>query len=392
MHPLQGIRVLDLSRLAPGPFATMVLADLGADVLMIEAPRGATSQIPWARSQDPERANALDPLRRNKRSLVLNLKDPRGQDIFKKLVPNVDVVVEGFRPGVMKRLGAGYETLNALNPRVILCSVTGYGQTGPYADRVGHDINYISVAGLLGAIGWPGTPPAIPLNVAADFAGGGLHGAMAVMAALIARNTTGRGQHVDVAMTDGVMYLMATWLKNVFGGDAAPLRGRTLLSGVAPQYSVYETGDGKWISLGALETKFWENLCAVMETPQFVNRPMDPAMFPEAQRVFAAKFKTRTRDEWMAILTSVEICAAPVYDLAEAVEDPHNVARGMVAELEHPAAGTIRQVGIGPKFSDTPGSVRRLAPKEGEHTQAVLTGLGYTPEEIEGLRRAGVVE
>ena len=391
MQPLQGIKVLDLSRLAPGPFCTMVLADLGADVLMIEAPKGTTSHIPWSHSQDPDRANALDPLRRNKRSLVLNLKDPRGQDIFKKLVATVDVVVEGFRPGVMKRLGADYGTLAALNPRVILCSVTGYGQSGPYADRVGHDINYISIAGMLGAIGWPGTPPAIPLNVLADFAGGGLHGAMAVMAALIARQTTGRGQHVDVAMTDGVMYLMATWFRNVFAGEKPPERGQTLLSGVVPQYNVYETKDGKWLSLGALETKFWENLCTVMETPQFAQRPMDPAMFPEAHRIFAAKFKTKPRDAWIEILTRVEICAAPVYDLAEAAQDPHNIARGMVVELNDPTAGPIRQVGIGPKFSDTPGAVRRLAPKEGEHTVSVLTGLGYTPEEVDTLRKAGVV-
>ena len=391
MHPLQGIKILDLSRLAPGPFATMVLADLGADVLMIEAPKGTTSSIPWARSQDPDKANALDPLRRNKRSLVLNLKDPRGQDIFKKLVPTVDVVVEGFRPGVMKRLGADYETLNSINPRVILASVTGYGQTGPYADQVGHDINYISIAGMLGTIGWPNTPPAIPLNVLADFAGGGMHGALAVMAALIARQTTGRGQHVDVAMTDGVMYMMATWFRIVFAGEPSPQRGSTLLSGVVPQYNVYETKDGKWLSIGALETKFWENLCRVMETPQFTDRPMDPSMFPEAKKVFSEKFKTKTRDEWIKILMSVEICAAPIYDLAEAAKDPHNIARGMVTELHHPKAGPIRHVGIGPKFSDTPGAVRKLAPHEGEHTQSVLTGLGYTPEEIDGLRKAGVV-
>ncbi len=391
MHPLQGIKVLDLSRLAPGPFCTMVLADLGADVLMIEAPKGTTSHIPWARSQDPARANALDPLRRNKRSLVLNLKDPQGQEIFKKLVPTVDVVVEGFRPGVMKRLGADYETLAQINPRVILCSVTGYGQTGPYADQVGHDINYISIAGMLGTIGWPGTPPAIPLNILGDFAGGGLHGAMAVMAALIARQTTGRGQHVDVAMTDGVLYMMATWVRNVMAGDKPPARGGTLLSGTVPQYNVYETQDGKWLSIGALETKFWENLCKVMETPQFVSRPMDPAMFQEAKPIFTAKFKTKTRDEWIKILMNVEICAAPVYDLAEALQDPHNVARGMVAELKHPTAGPIRQVGIGPKFSDTPGAVRKLAPMEGEQTQSVLTGLGYTPEEIDTMKKAGVV-
>jgi crotonobetainyl-CoA:carnitine CoA-transferase CaiB-like acyl-CoA transferase len=391
MHPLQGIKVLDLSRLAPGPFCTMVLADLGADVLMIEAPPDAVSQIPRPVKSDPVRDNAFDPLRRNKRSLVLNLKDARGQAIFQRLVALVDVVVEGFRPGVMKRLGADYEVLQRINPKVILCSVTGYGQTGPYADLVVHDINYISIAGMLGTIGWPDTPPAIPLNIMGDFAGGGLHGALAVMAALLARHQTGLGQHVDVAMTDGVMYLMATAVRSVLAGDPPPQPGQSPLSGAAPQYNVYQTRDGRWISLGSLETKFWRNLCQVLDTPQFVDKPFDAGIWPEAHRVFQAKFHEKTRDEWMQVLTSVEICAAPVYDLAEALQDPHNRARGMVTTLHHPTYGDIPHVGIGPKFSETPGAVRRPPPLPGEHTQAVLTGLGYSPQEIEALKQDKVV-
>jgi len=391
MHPLHGLRVLDLSRLAPGPFCTMVLADLGADVLMIEAPRGGVSHIPYPTPGDEERANALNPLRRGKRSLVLNLKDARGREAFHKLVPQADVVVEGFRPGVLKRLGGDYETLSALNPRVILCSVTGYGQTGPYAQREGHDINYLSIAGMLGTIGWPGTPPAIPLNIMADFAAGGMQAAMAVLAAVIARQTTGRGQHVDIAMTDGVLYLMAMWVRTVLAGEAPPKPGQTFLSGAVPQYNVYETLDGRWLSLGSLETKFWENLCRVMECGQYSAKPFDPVTIKEARAHFTARFKTKTRDEWMAILSQVEICAAPVYNLAEALDDPHNRARGMVAELEHPRLGKLPHVGIGPKFSDTPATVHGLPPLEGEHTQAVLTGLGYTPQEVRELRAAGVV-
>jgi len=391
MPPLQGIRVLDLSRLAPGPFCTMVLADLGADVLMIEAPQEGVSRISWPSRNPPELDNALNPLRRNKRSLVLNLKDARGREIFHRLVPWADVVVEGFRPGVMARLGGDYATLSGINPRVILCSVTGYGQDGPYAQQVGHDINYISIAGMLGTTGWPGTPPAIPLNVLADFAGGGMHAAMAILAAVIARHTTGRGQHVDIAMTDGVMYLMATWVRSVLAGDGPPKPGQSLLNGALPQYNVYQTQDGGWISVGSLETKFWENLCRVMECGQFATQPFDPATLRQAREHFTARFKTKTRAEWMEILNRVEVCAAPVYGLDEALADPHNRARGMVTSGQHPTLGPVRQVGIGPKFSETPGSVRALAPREGEQTDAVLASLGYTAPQIADLRGAGVV-
>jgi crotonobetainyl-CoA:carnitine CoA-transferase CaiB-like acyl-CoA transferase len=392
MQPLQGIKVLDLSRLAPGPFCTMILGDLGADVLMIEAPPGATSEVhrPWA-LHDAGREDAFDPLRRNKRSLVLNLKAPRGREILHALVRESDVLVEGFRPGVIARLGCDYETLAGVNPRIVLCSLSGYGQDGPYVDQVGHDINYISIGGLLGFVGWPGTPPAIPGNIVADFAGGGLHAAMAVMAALIARQTTGRGQHVDVAMSDGVLYLLATWTKQVLAGGEPPRRGEYFLNGRLPLYNVYETRDGGWISVGSIETKFWRNLCRVMEAEQYVEHAFDESAFPEIKAHFAAKFKTRTRAEWVELLFKEEICAAPVYDLREALEDPHNRARGMVVELQHPQHGTVRQVGIGPKFSETPGSVRSLSPTPGEHTDAVLAGLGYAAPDIVALRKDSVV-
>ena len=392
MQPLEGIKVLDLSRLAPGPFATMILGDLGADVLLIEAPAGATSEInrPWA-DKNKARDDAFDPLRRNKRSLVLNLKETGGQEILHRLVAGADVVIEGFRPGVISRLGCDYETLKAVNPRIILCSLSGYGQTGPYSGLVGHDINYISIAGMLGVIGWPGTPPAIPANIMADFAGGGLHAAMAIMAALIARSTTGRGQQVDVAMSDGVLYLLATLTKGVLQGDPPPGRGTHFLNGLLPPYNVYETKDGGWISIGSLETKFWRNLCRIMDAEQYTDREFDPTAFEEVKAHFAAKFKTKTRDQWFEILSQDEICAAPVYDMAEALNDPHNLARKMVVEIEHPEFGTVRQVGIGPKFSDTPGSVRSLSPGVGEHTDAVLEALGYSGGEIGAFREGRVV-
>ncbi len=391
MAPLEGIKVLDLSRLAPGPFCTMILGDLGADVLMIEAPSRFVSSIPRPAAKDQERENAFNCLRRNKRSMMLNLKDSRGQKIFHALVKDSDVVLEGFRPGVMGRLGSDYDTLSRVNPRIIFCSLTGYGQDGPYADQVGHDINYISMAGMLGMIGWPETPPAIPLNILADFAGGGMHAAMAIMAALIARSTTGKGQNVDISMTDGVIYLLAAWTRRALGGAPPVKRGDNELGGLMPQYNTYLTKDGKWISLGALETKFWENLCRVMECEQWKDSPFDPAIFAPAKAHFQERFRTKTRDEWMKILSSVEICAAPVYELEEALADPHNRARHMVEEMEHPSLGKVRQVGIGPKFSDTPGSLRLLPPEEGEHTDAVLAALGHSTADIEELRKEEVV-
>jgi crotonobetainyl-CoA:carnitine CoA-transferase CaiB-like acyl-CoA transferase len=392
MQPLEGIKVLDLSRLAPGPFATMVLADLGADVLMIEAPSGATSALPRpGGGADPGREAAFDPLRRNKRSLVLNLKDERGRAILHRLAGQADVLVEGFRPGVTARLGADHGTLSRINPRLVVCSVTGYGQNGPYAQQVGHDINYISVGGLLGMVGWPGQPPAIPGNIVADFAGGGLHAALGVLAALIARGTTGRGQHVDIAMTDGVLYLLATWAQGVLAGGPPPAGGRHWLNGLLPHYTVYQTKDGSWISIGSLESKFWRNLCRVLDAERFADHSYDPATLKEARAHFAERFKTRTRDEWMALLSQEEICAAPVYSLDETLADPHIRAREMVATLEHPRYGPVRQVGVAPKFSETPGAVRTLPPETGADTTAVLETLGYGPQEIATLRGEGVV-
>ena len=392
MQPLEGIKVLDLSRLAPGPFATMIMGDLGADVLMIEAPSGTVSEIhrPWA-EQDGGREDAFDPLRRNKRSMVLNLKSSEGREVLHKLVAESDVLMEGFRPGVIERLGCDYKTLSAVNPRIVLCSLSGYGQTGPYVDQVGHDINYVSIGGMLGIIGWPGTPPAIPGNIVADFAGGGLHAAMAVLAALVARQTTGRGQHVDIAMSDGVMYLLATWLKNVLAGAEPPGRGVSFLNGALPFYNVFETSDGGWISVGSIEKKFWENLCRAMGAEAFMDKQFDPSAYSDIHAHFAAKFKSKTRSEWFEILSKDEICAAPVYDLREAIADPHNLAREMIVDIEHPKYGTVRQVGIGPKFSDTPGKVRHLSPALGEHTGAVLESLGYSGEDIQAMRSGGAV-
>jgi len=388
MMALEDVRVLDLSRLAPGPFCTMLLADLGADVLLVEPP--ADSKAGRAPGVGGDAHNALG---RNKRSIVLNLRDDAAREVFYQLAASADVVLEGFRPGVVKRLGVDYETLREKNPRLVYCSLSGYGQTGPYAQVVGHDINYISVGGALGLTGWPGQPPAIPMNIIADFAGGGLHAAYAILAALHARDRTPtrRGQYVDIAMSDGVLYLLAQHVSAYFASGRVPQAGATVLNGAAPHYNVYQCRDGGWISLGSLEPHFWANLCRVTGREDFIPHQYDADKRDEIFAHFRAQFASKPRDEWFAILKRTDICAAPVYALDEALSDPHNLARGMVVEVDASDGSRVKQIGIGTKLSETPGSVRSTMPKPGQHTDEVLASLGYDAAAIAALRGRGVV-
>lgn len=393
MLPLEGIRVLDLSRLAPGPFCSMLLGDMGADVLLIEAPADGklANTIGGARSQDLEKAAAYNTLSRNKRSIVLNLREPDAREIFYQLAAEADVVLEGFRPGVVKRLGVDYETVRQRNERIVYCSLSGFGQTGPYSQLVGHDINYISVGGALGMVGWPDAPPAIPMNIIADFAGGGLHAAFGILTALLARERTGKGQHVDIAMSDGVMYLLASLTGSVLAGGPSPTRGGTILNGSVPHYNVYECADGGWISIGSLEPHFWVNLCKAMGREDFIPHQWDAGKRDEIFAHFRGQFKSKTRDEWFEVLKQSDICAGPVYSLEEALNDPHNRAREMLIEVDHPTLGKVKQLGIGTKLSETPGSVRSTAPLPGQHTDDVLVSIGYDAGAIASLRERGVV-
>ncbi len=392
MHALEGIKILDLSRLAPGPFCSMLLADMGADVLLIEAPAdGKLAPALAGRSGDAEKAAAYNILSRNKRSIVLNLREQEAKDIFYKLAADADVVLEGFRPGVVKRLGVDYDTLKEANPRLVYCSLSGFGQTGPYSQMVGHDINYISVGGALGMIGWPDQPPTIPMNIIADFAGGGLHAAYGILLALLARERTGRGQYVDIAMSDGVLYLLASLVGGALQGGASPGRGTTILNGSIPHYNVYECSDGGWISIGSLEPHFFVNLCKAMGREDFIPHQWDAAKRDEIAAHFKAQFATKTRDEWFGILSQTDICVGPVYSLAEALDDPHNRARNMVVEVEHPSLGTINHLGVGTKLSDTPGTVRTTAPLPGQHTDDVLSTLGLDAAAVAALKERGVV-
>ncbi len=392
--PLEGIRILDLSRLAPGPYCTMILGDLGADVIKIEDAResglGVMSLVYGDVSE--EKIAAYDAHGRNKRSIALNLRFDESKKIFYKLCENVDVVVEGFRPGVVKRLGVDYETVKGINPRIIYCSLSGYGQDGPYEALAGHDINYISIAGAQGIIGQRGGPPTIPSNLLGDFAGGGMHAAIGILAALMARERTGRGQLVDIAMTDGVVSLLAAEASTYFLTGKVPRPGQTMTLGAAPYYNMYETKDGKYIAIGCLEPRFYENLCRALGREDFItHQEADEEKQKEIFSAFREIFLTRTRDEWFDLLRQTDICVAPVYSLDEAFSDPQVVHRNMVVEIDHPTQGKVRQVGISIKLSETPGAIRSPAPLRGQDTEEILGDLGYTTESISELRKAGAI-
>jgi crotonobetainyl-CoA:carnitine CoA-transferase CaiB-like acyl-CoA transferase len=377
-RPLDGVRVLDLSRLYPGPFCSMLLADFGADVLCIEDRRY---------QGEPSMPSAM----RGKRHACLDLKRPEGLEIFFSLADRADVLLEGFRPGVTERLGIGYEALRARNPRLVYCSVTGYGQTGPWRDLVGHDLNYLAMAGLLEGTGTgPDAPPAIPGTQLADVAGGGMQGALGILLALQARERTGQGQHVDVSMTDGVMGMMGYVTTFWWLGGQKLERGRSMLTGRYPWYRVYRCADGRWLSIGAVERRFWSVLCEHFGRPEWTPLQHDEAALPAMHGFFEARFAEKPRDAWFEELRPLDVCVAPVLDVEEAFESEHARARGLVAELEV-EGGKQKLLGVPLKLSATPGRVERRPPRFGEHTDAVLTELGLTPAAIAELREKRVV-
>lgn len=394
MLALEGIRVLDLSRQLPGPYCSMLLADLGADVLRIDDPgfgMGDRPRVAAAEKPDPGFAQ----LSRNKRSLGLNLKPEAGKQIFYQLAREADVILEGFRPGVTTRLKIDYETLRALNPRIIYCSLSGYGQDGPYSSHVGHDINYMGIAGALGIGGDdPDRPPQIPGTQVADIGGGGQMAAIGILAAIVARARTGRGQHIDIAMMDGVvswlgMHLGMWWGS---GSEKSPRRGEMLLNGAYPFYTTYQCADGKYVSIGAIEPWFWATLCRHLGHEEFIAQQY--ASGEQRQHIFKtlrAIFQTKPRDQWVAELQHQDICAGPVNDFAETTRDPQVLAREMIVDWTDEQGTAHKLVGIPVKLSETPGSIRTYAPSLGQHTAETLSALGYSDDDIERLRRDEVV-
>ena len=381
--PLAGVRVIELQALGPAPFCAMLLSDFGADVIRID-------RIP----DDPSgQANAAldrlarDVLARGRRSIGINLKSPDGLGVLLALVETADVLVEGFRPGVMERLGCGPEVCLQRNPRLVYARATGWGREGPYADAPGHDINYIALSGALWPIGRAGQPPVPPLAYLGDFGGGGMLLALGVCAALAERARSGQGQVVDAAMVDGAALLSGFLHGARATGEWREERGANLIDSGAPFYDTYETKDGKWVAIGAIEPAFYRNLLVALDmTDEPWQAQMDRSRWPALRERFAATFRTRTRDEWCVYLDTANVCFAPVLSPWEAPDHPHHVARQTfqtVAGLSQPAPA--------PRFSRTPAAIAAPAPRPGQHTDELLRELGVTDDAIRKLRSGGHV-
>src|SRR5215469_673305 len=376
MGPLAGIRIVEFQGIGPGPFAAMLLSDMGADGIRIDRKGG---RVP----------HKTEITYRGRRSVALDMKKPEAVEAALKLIEKSDALLEGFRPGVMERLGVGPDVCLRRNPRLVYGRMTGWGQTGPLAHTAGHDINYIAISGALHAVGLAGGEPVVPLNLVGDFGGGGMLLAFGVVAAILRARSTGEGCVVDAAMTDGAAMLMSMMYGFYAAGHWQDARGTNLLDGGAPFYRTYRCADGRYIAVGALEPKFSAELLSrlgIGADDDLRRRLYDPGAWPELRSRLGDLFRTRTRDEWSALLEGTDACAAPVLSLGEAPTHPHNVARGAFTEV----AGLV-QPAPAPRFSATPGGISGPAPEPGRDTGAILDELGYGGSEIEALRAAGAV-
>jgi alpha-methylacyl-CoA racemase len=392
MSALEDIRVLDLSRLLPGGFCSLLLADFGAEVLKVED-TGMGDYIRWSPpyhegAEDSAKSALFLSLNRGKRSIRLNLKSDAGKEVLLRLVREYDVLLESFRPGVMERLGVGYERLREENPGLVYCAISGYGQHGPYTGRSGHDMNYLGLNGLLGLTGEAEGPPVQPAGQIADLGGGALMAAFGIMAALRERERSGEGQLVDVSMFDGSLSWLAMVAAQYLAEGAVPTRGGLPLAGGLVCYRPYACADG-WVTLGALEPKFWQAWCQGVGREDLVEsqfeRPGSDA-HAEVERIFLE----RTREDWQAFASEHDCCLEPVLDLAEALDSELVRAREMVVELDQPgAAAPVRLLGVPVKLSRTPGGPGGPGPTLGEHTNEVLSALGYSGEEIAALLESG---
>ncbi len=391
--PLEGVRVLDLSRLLPGGFCSLLLADFGAEVLKVED-TGMGDYVRWApplyEGAQPSAQSALFlSLNRNKRSIRVNLKSDEGREVLLRLAREYDVLLESFRPGVLDRLGVGYQRLREENPGLVYCAISGYGQDGPYTDRSGHDMNYLGLIGLLGLTGEKDGPPIQAGGQIADLGGGGLMAAFGILAALRERDRSGEGQFVDVSMADGALSWLAMVAARYFAEDVVPHRGDIELAGRLVCYRPYAAKDG-WVTLGALEPKFWQAWCRGVEREDLIEKQFEAPgseTHAEVERIFLE----RTRDEWQAFASQHDCCLEPVLDLDEALDSELVRAREMVVELDQPGAGRVRQLGVPVKMSRTPGGVHSPGPVLGEHTDDVLAAAGYSPEEVAALKESGAV-
>lgn len=388
--PLEGVRVFDLSSLLPGSLCSQMLADLGADVLKIENPRG-----PDAFRKMPPLVKTLGSyfhiVNRNKRAMTLDLQDTAGRDIFLKMLPKADILIDSFRPGGMERIGLGYDTLQEVHPRLIQCSLTGFGQDGPYRDRPSHDINLLSLSGILDLLGEKNGPPISP-GVQFAGAGGGLNAVIGILAALLKRERTGRGEYIDAALLDGLTPFLGLVMSTYLATGVLPKRGETFVGGGYAFYHVYQTSDGKYLALGCLEEKFWQGFCRAIGredfiADQFATGPRQEALITEVKRIL----RQRTRQEWMQRLAEYETCVTPVNTLEEALQDPHIRQRGAWFRVQHPVDGQIGQQGFPLKFSDNQPGWRTHPPSFGEHTREVLREMGYAETAIDELAARGII-
>jgi alpha-methylacyl-CoA racemase len=378
--PLAGVRVVEIGSIGPGPFCAMMLADMGAEVVRVDRLQDAG---PVGPSED--HGNEL--VNRGRRSVRVDLKNPLGAEVVLDLVSRADVLLEGFRPGVTERLGIGPATCLARNPRLVYGRMTGYGQEGPDAMTAGHDLNYLAANGVLGMIGRQGQPPTPPLNLVGDIGGGGLILAFGILAALVERGASGNGQVVDAAMVDGAAVLATSFFGWSQSGEWSPERGTNMIDSGAPYYDVYETADGRWLSVASVEPRFYAALLQLLELDRAdLPEQDDRTEWPRMKKLFASVIKTRTRDEWCARAAGVEVCVAPVLDVDEIEKDPHLSARQTFVRFDG-----VLQPAPAPRFSRTQASLSRRPPLPGQHTVEALTDWGCAAADIQAWLDAGAI-
>ncbi len=380
---LEGISIIDMSRYLPGSYTSLMLADFGAEVIMIEPPGiGEPGRSNGPFIQGVSSRHLL--LNRNKKSISLDFRKPAGQEILLKLIATADILIENFRPGFMTKVGLDYESLAKINPRLIFCSLTGFGQYGSYREQAGHDLNYISLSGILGLSGSTATPPDLPGIQIADLCGS-LMAQNGILMALNARNHTGQGQYIDISFLDSAISMLPLVAAPYFAEGKSFKQGEHRYTGSMAWYNVYLTKDDKYISIGALETKFWQQLCECLEVPEFIDIQFDLSRQEAMKKRLAAKFASKNRDVWMEILQPLNLCVSPVYSISEVFNDLNTKEREMVFTVEHPELGAINQIGFPIKLSATPASYNKEAPGLGANNAEYLAGLGYTQEQIEAL-------
>ena len=386
--PLDGVRVVDLTRYGPGPYCTMILGDLGADVIAVDEARAAATGSQPMIGPDGVLGGVAVWMRRNHRRIALDLKHPDGREVAGRLLDRADVLVESFRPGVAGRLGFDNAALELTHPRLIYCSISGFGQEGPYRDRAGHDLNYLGWGGYLAGSRGVDGHPVVPATVIADLAAGGLQAVIGILAALLARQRTGRGQLVDASLAEGMVALMAPMLVRLANGD---VRRWSLLSGESPWYQVYATRDGRHLTVAAVEPWFWSAVCSAVGHPEWVDDQFDTANWAQRRSELASVIAERSLDEWRTVFDQLDACVDVVPSFDEVLDDPHHRARGTFVDVASPDGGSSLQVRPLPRLSETPASIRRGAVGYGADTEAVLTELGYDDRGRRRLHGSGAV-